>query len=173
LKNIDATLAAIDATAEKQGLTKSAIETANRQIRIALATTTDLQAEFSKVVSAKSRQANTAQSTVQKISTAIMNIFLPNQAFAATGFPFGGLVVTPIPCNGGIWNIVITPLPPTMVPVLTYLPGSQAFASYTLNTPHPGMQILGEFVPGPGACVIGIIPIPSAGIISPMTGSSL
>ena len=87
----------------------------------------------------------------------------------AAGTPFGGALLYALPCNGGIWNITLTPLPPSFAGLLSYISGSQAFPSYNIPATN---WLLGEYAPGPGVCWVGHIFIPSEGIISPMVGSS-
>jgi len=174
LKNVDKFFAALDKVATKQGLSADTIAMMKEQALERLATTTDLRAAFLKQVQETSRQAAENDSFGNKILATITQVFtkvfMPERARAAIGAPFGGALLFPMPCNGGVWNITIEPLPPTFPVLLAYVTGSQAFLSY--NTPFTEF-LLGEYEPVPMAyCWIGYIPYPSEGIISPMTGSS-
>ncbi|MFZ1075663.1 MAG: peptidoglycan-binding domain-containing protein [Minisyncoccia bacterium] len=170
--NLDAFIATVDAEGVKEGFSSSSIAAANEKIREVAATTTDLRAKFINVLQQNSRVAKRDDSIAAKILAFLTRLFVPERAYASfVGVPFGGIITFALPCNDG-WNVAITPLPPTMVSLLTYIMGSQAFPYYTLNGAHPGMGVVGSYTPGPGACVLGIIPIPSEGIISPFTSSS-
>lgn len=172
LVNLDTYLASIDSMATEQGSSTAAIEAMNQQVREAAATTTDYRATFLRLVQEQSHQAKVDDSFVGKVVATIARIFMPVHVFAATGVPFGGSIIYAQLCNAGVWNILLTPLPPSFAAILSYMSGSQAFLSYNLTVPTPGTTLLGEYVPGPGICVVGVAPIPSSGLITPMVGSS-
>jgi peptidoglycan hydrolase-like protein with peptidoglycan-binding domain len=163
-------LADIETVGAKQGTKASAIKAAQDAVTKQLATSTDLRAAFIKqVTSTKMSLAPQSQNLLARIDASLGNIFLPRIAHAAIGLPFGGLLLAAVPCNGGIWNVYITPLPPTLVVTLSYLSGSQLFSSY--NIPFTS-SMLGFYEPGPGACVIGTVPVPAEGYITPFVGSA-
>lgn len=171
MKNIDIMLATIDTVATKQGYSASDIAVMKKQITENLATTTDLRAEFEKVIQSQSTQATLSESIVDKALALLWRAFdevvMPQHARASSGTPFGGAVVGLTYCNVG-YNIFIRPLPPTFVSLLYYAPGSQAFLSY--NIPATSW-LLGKYA-GSGSCWIGHVYIPSEGAITPMVGSS-
>lgn len=174
LKNVDKYFAALEKVAAKQGYTSVQITEMKQSALDYLATTTDLRATFLKTVQNSAHQA-LESSFVGRIlaiaEQAFGKVFLPERALAATGIPFGGALLFAMPCNGGMWNITLEPLPPTFPVLLAYMSGTQAFLSY--NIPFT-TWLLGEYEPVPMAyCWVGYYPYPSEGIISPMTGSSL
>jgi|GEM_PF-2149146 len=97
----------------------------------------------------------------------------PSVAYAGAGIPFGGALIFPFFCGySASWMITIQPLPPTYVALLSYIPGTQGFASY--NIPFTS-YLLGTYVT-PGVCIIPAGPAPivitTEGTITPMVGSS-
>lgn len=175
LKNLDKVLAAIDTVATKQGYSADTITIIKEQVTARLATTTDLNASFLKETRNRPVAAAHTDSLIGKvlavIELTVARIFLPERAHAQIAtVPFGGALLAAVPCNGGIWNITLTPLPPLFPVLLAYETGSQAFLSY--NIPATSW-LLGDYEPVPMAyCWIGIYPYPSEGIITPMVGSS-
>lgn len=174
LKNIDTVLAVIDKVATKQGYSAATIITIKEAVVERLSTTTDLRAAFLKEMQEKSNRTAQNSSLLDKVLATVAHafdtFFMPRHARAAIGVPFGGAVLSAVPCNGGVWNITLTPLPPTFPVLLAYVTGSQVFLSY--NIPFTS-YLLGEYSPVPMAyCWIGIYPYPSEGMINPMTGSS-
>ena len=171
LKNIDIILADINAVGAKQGLSSTTLATVREKVIERLSTTTDLHAAFLKTVQTSSLQAQSSFTgrVFTGLARAFTAIFMPGHAFAATSIPFGGALLGSYPCDGGVWNIYVQALPPSFVTSLSYITGSQAYLSY--NIPATS-ALLGEYEPGPGACVIGFVPIPSEGVITPQTGSS-
>ncbi|MFA5997829.1 MAG: peptidoglycan-binding domain-containing protein [Candidatus Paceibacterota bacterium] len=173
LKNVDKFLAALDSVATKQGASATEIAAVKEQVMKVIATTTDLHATFLKMVQDTPNQAVQDTSligrTLAMVERAFDTVFMPGRARAGTGVPFGGALLFPLPCNGGVWNIMLSPLPPTFVTLVSYMSGSQAFLSY--NIPATSW-LLGEYTPGPGACWIGPYYIYSEGLITPVVGSS-
>jgi len=174
LQDLDKVLAAIDKVATKQGYSIASITAIKEAVIERLSTTTDLRTIFLKEIQNKSGQ--TAQDTslggriLATIARTFDTFFVPERAHAATGVPFGGALIKAVLCNGGVWNITLTPLPPAFPVLLAYQSGSQAFLSYNIPATH---WLLGDYVPVPSAyCRIGHIPYPSEGIITPMVGSS-
>ncbi len=178
LKNIDVFLASVTKVAKEKGLSSSAIATIDEQIMKSVATTTDLQATFLKLLQDKSHQSIKSNSyldkTLASIGDAIASLFAPQHAQAASGVPFGGALLFSFFCNqSDTWLITLEPLPPSYAALLTYVPESQAFLSY--NIPYTPW-LLGEYESGAGLCIVGACPycytIPSEGMISPEVGSS-
>lgn len=177
-QNLDKFLAAIDTAATKQGFSAADLAAIKKKVITESATTTDLRAEFLKQVRYVPSQSAMDDSfggqVLAIIKQAFNSVFMPERARAATGVPFGGALVYAYYCNCSLtWLITITPLPPSYVTLLTYVPFSQAFLSYNI----PATQwLLGEYAPGAGACYFiiphGCAPIPSEGMIEPMVGSS-
>jgi hypothetical protein len=104
-------------------------------------------------------------------------IATPVHALTPPLLQFGGLATAEIycTCSGNFW-IWFTPLYFNRVPLagpIVYEPGTIAFRYYF---PHPGSWVLGSYMPGVQACwmyaVYGCFPLPSYGIIGPVTGTS-
>lgn len=176
LKNVDVFFAALEKVATKQGFSVARIAELKKQALIVFATTTDLRAEFSRQARLDtSRPVARDNSFFGRLIASAEQIFyewfVPQHALAQVGAPFGGiLAATPFPCNGGIWNITLSPLPPLEPLLLSYTSGSQIYPSY--NTPFTS-SLLGEFKPVPSTyCWVGTYPYPSEGMIGPGTGSS-
>lgn len=174
LKNIDVIFASIDKFGLQQGTSAATLASIKQEVLKRLSTTTDLQASFLKHVQDTSHQAVEDTSFTGRVlaivEKAFGSVFMPEHAQAAVGVPFGGAVLAFIPCNGGIWNIYLEPLPPTYVVSLSYISGSQAFLSY--NTPFTP-YLLGIYEPVPMAyCWIGYYPVYAEGLITPMVGSA-
>lgn len=177
LKNIDKVMAALDATAAKQGITSEKLAIIKAAVLKEAATTTDLRAAFLK-------QAAYAHQAVQDdsyggkilatIEQAFNSVFMPAHAQAAVAAPFGGALLFPIFCTqSATWLLAIQPLPPTYATLLTYVPFTEAFLSYNIPVTN---ELLGYYVPGAGVCIMGVCPactyVPSWGMITPMVGSS-
>ncbi|MEK7538700.1 MAG: peptidoglycan-binding domain-containing protein [Patescibacteria group bacterium] len=181
LENLDKFLSIIDANAVKQGLSPAAIEIIHKEITKSMATTTDMRAAFLKTIQGKSPTATQENSyagkILAKIEKAFDKIFRPESAQAATGLPFGGaLLGAGLVCNDAtFWLIAVEPLPPSYPANLTYVPGTQGFASHNIPVTS---WLLGEYVPGLGTCLLGVCPGPgcvpyqSNGLISTFVGSS-
>ncbi|MBU0999227.1 peptidoglycan-binding protein [Patescibacteria group bacterium] len=114
-------------------------------------------------------------SFLDKIITGTLSFLgiIPLTVQASEGVPFGGALIFPFYCsNSSNWMIVLSPLPPTEVVLLSYTPGTQGFASY--NIPYTGW-LLGSYITS-GQCVFQTGPytttIPTEGTITPMVGSS-
>lgn len=177
LKNLDKFIAAIDTVAIKQGLSALTLATIKEQVTKAVATTTDLHANFLKMVQDNSPQSvqttSFIDSVVATVQHAFEKIFSPKSALAATGIPFGGALYYSFYCwNSNTWLLTLQSLPPSFATLLTYVPGSQAYLSNNIPaTPW----LLGEYAPG-GTCVFACpycVSIPGQGMITPMVGSSL
>jgi len=178
LKNIDKLFAAIDSVGAKQGRSVSELTALKTQMLKDAATTTDMLADFLKMIPDKTNQAAKSTSYMGKIlatiEQAFENIFMPGRAIAAVGTPFGGAIMDVWKCScTPSYIIVITPLPPTEVVALTYTIGSQAYLSKNIPfTPW----LLGTYTPGAGICTQLVdtvcVKVPSEGLILPMTGSA-
>lgn len=110
-----------------------------------------------------------------KIISKTLSLFdiTPSIAQAATGTPFGGALLSSYGgcLNPQTWAIAITPLPPTFAALLSYVPGTQGFASYNIPSTR---NLLGMYT-GVGLCVLDWYPyvaFDTQGTITPMTGSS-
>jgi hypothetical protein len=169
-------LVVLEKVATKQGYSVTAIAAMKEGARKQAATTTDMRAAFLKMIQDKANKSARNNSFVARtlaiMEQAFIGILMPEHARAApVATPFGGLILYASPCDGGIWNIGLTPLPPAFPVLLSYMSGSQAFLSY--NIPLPDIWLLGMYEPVPMAyCWVGIVPYPSEGIITPMVGSS-
>lgn len=174
LKNLAVFLQTLDAVATKQGASAADIAKMKEQVIELAATTTNLRATFLKLAQNKTRQASVHTSLIGRILSTVdqtfTHLFTPEHAYAATGAPFGGALLYAIPCNGGVWNIALEPLPPFYPALLSYNSNSQAHLSYNIPLTE---WLLGEYEPVPMAyCWIKVVPYPSEGLIMPTTGSS-
>lgn len=184
LEHIDKFMAALDRVALSQHISSSALAEIKAQIILTLSTTTDLRAKFLETSQAKTISTTQNRSlfgrALSAFAQALKEIFTPGRALASDfsegsdgtdglGTAFGGALLDAIPCNGGVWNLAIEPLPPDFVAILSYESGTQLFASYNIPVTN---WLLGKFMPGPGVCFIGHFYIPSEGLILPMVGSS-
>lgn len=177
LQNIDTFLAAIDSVATKRGTDATTIATIKEQVLKEVATTTDLLATFVRLVEKNSPQAKSEESSFKNIVAAVGNalnsVFMPRQARAGVGLPFGGPLAFAFYCTCSFnWLITVGPLPPTYVTLLSYYPGSQAYLSYNIPATR---WLLGEYTGG-GVCLIvvphGCLSLPTQGLITPVVGSS-
>lgn len=175
LEHISVLLSALDRVGAKQGLSSTTVALAKAKALEIMATSTDLRAAFVKKVAQDRAQTNgmTAHDIIAVARDFFTSIFTPARAYAATGLPFGGMLLEAMPCAcSDTWLLTLEPLPPDYVALLTYVPGTQAFAGY--NIPAT-LWLLGNYEPGAGVCFVpGIpcFPIPSEGMITPEVGSS-
>ena len=110
----------------------------------------------------------------------ISTFFVGETAQAALGLPFGGYVATVIPvctCTPVVTQMFVF-LPQVHLTTnltLDYVFGTEAFNWH--NLPLPGIATKGIYEPITPSCWIFVgkacVPIPSRGLITPVTGSSL
>lgn len=110
----------------------------------------------------------------------ISAFFVGETAQAALGLPFGGYVATVIPvctCTPVVTQMFVF-LPQVHITTnltLDYVFGTEAFNWH--NLPLPGIATKGIYEPITPSCWIYVgtacVPIPSRGLITPITGSSL
>lgn len=157
--------------AEEQHYSSAQIAAMRSQIALLAATTTDLKAAFLKA--ARPAVISDDTSLLGRMVAFVGSLIFPERAEAALGSPFGGTLLAAIPCDGGVWNLVITPHSPLYPVLLSYESGSELFLWH--NIPYPlGIGLKGAYLPVPMAyCWIGIYPFPSEGMITPQVGSSL
>lgn len=157
--------------AQEQRMSIASITAMKAAITERLSTTTDIRVNFLKSVPTAPLARAAHASPLALFTHAVAALFLPRHAEAATGAPFGGALLGALPCDGGIWNIYVEPLPPTYVASLSYVSGSQLYMQHSIPA---ATYLLGAYAPVPGAyCWLGYVPVPSEGMISPMVGSSL
>ena len=192
LENLDYFLSAVRSVGEKQGYTKEKLALIENQIRVEVATTTNLREKFMDDMKKTGQSAylensfpllsgspkNFFTDTFKKLKD-VLSAILPEipVANAAIGVPFGGQVIFPIYCTcSGNWMVGMRPFGPTYVVLLTHYLGAQAFLYH--NAPFPiSSYMLGTYIPGAGHClfyiVFGCIDVPAEGATTPMLGSSL
>jgi len=183
LKNLDIFLATLRSTLVEQGKTKKEIEIITEQIKKDVATTTNLMQAFEEVikngtVSNKKLSYSLFPPFFAWVAGFLKETLLPQETYAASlpkgVIPFGGRIVFTLNCSCSItWLILITPLPPSYVVLLSYVPGSQAYNWH--NIPLTSW-LLGFYVPK-GVCSIYVPPaecytFTTQGIITPFVGSS-
>lgn len=179
-ENITTFVSSIEKIAKKKGFSEDKIALIKEEIYKGVATTTDLKAEFMKIVQEKNKKTSKSDSGAslfsvqfEQIVDKIFTTLYPKRVSAATGIPFGGALLFAFPCScSDTWLLTLEPLPPTGVVLLDYIEGSQAFLSY--NIPFTNW-LLGEYIAGAGECFTGYFcsGIPAEGLITPMVGSSL
>ncbi len=184
-RNLDRFLSSFETMATKKNIPADKIAKLKSQIRLDAASTTDFRKQFLDTV--KSNQikrtrslndAGTFGNFLSDTSELILGLLHPKQALALglDGDPFGGAVIYPYPCVcSANWLVLIEPLAPDYVFMLSYEPFSQAYLNY--NMPY-GEWLLGMYEPDEGYCEIYIPPyecyeVPTEGLITPTVGSSL
>lgn len=168
--NIDKFLQAI----EKNNKNNASLGLIKEQIRKDSATTTSFVVEFMK-------QVNTGTLKKPPLKNAIISLvyslFGIEEAYAATGLPFGGPILYAFPCTcSTTWLTLVGPTSNllTSAKILDYQPGSQAFASYNLPfAPY----VLGNYVLSAPTCYmyvgVSCSPVYTDGLITPLVGSSI
>ncbi len=178
LTNIDRFLSAVENSAAKQGIPPATIALMKAQIVKDAATTTNLREAFLKTARSQPRPGAKSDSFIGKVLAiaveAFNRVFRPEQAYASGAVPFGGALIYPYLCTCSYtWLIFLEPLPPSFPYLLTYVPFTEAFASY--NIPYTSW-LLGMYEPGAGSCSFyygyGCATIPAEGMITPFVGSS-
>lgn len=178
LVNLDRFITMVSEVSKKNGSSDEEIKLITDTLRNKIVNSKrDYRKEFEKLLISESKLSNNYRNKIEQPSF-FKKVFsflgiTPSVAQAITGTQFGGALVfsydeclnfTPI-------TIVIEPLPPTFIGLLSYTPGTEGFASY--NIPFTSW-LLGEYSPG-GLCVLDWVPYiayPTQGTILPMTGSS-
>ncbi len=174
LVNLDQFIETIVEVNKKSGSDEKELELISNTLRQAvLSSNVDYKEKFKELLANESKLSvnlDPAPSIFGKVITKALSWFGINPPVAqaqAVALPFGGALLLPFPCAGS-WMLVITPLPPTNVKVLSYYPETQGFASY--NIPFTEF-LLGTYVPV-GVCSYGLVNIKTEGTITPMVGSS-
>lgn len=183
--NLEYALAEIKKVGAKQGVSDAKMLTVEKAIRDVSATSTDLTKKFLENVTVKYVDAqflNTRFKVAEEslFGQILIALGVIKVAHASVVLPFGGTVywAEPCTCSGGtIWLVGIEPLPPTFVTLLSYVTGTQLFASY-VPTPHEAQSFLGWYWAGVEMCYFYVPPtecveVPTWGMISPDVGSSL
>ncbi|MFA6554431.1 MAG: peptidoglycan-binding domain-containing protein [Candidatus Paceibacterota bacterium] len=182
LNNLSTFIDSFEKVSKKQGLSNERIAFLKDKILKDVATSTDLKKEFMKLVeNDKNISKNNEIDGQFPIKTAFNEVFellkdsfVPKEAFAGVGTPFGGPLIYSFYCDcSASWLLTIGPLPPTMVTLLTYTVGSQAHLSY--NIPKTSW-LLGDYTKLTGQCLVNTGEtcgsLPSEGHITPTVGSS-
>lgn len=184
--DIEIIIAEIKKNSVNQGRSQKEINNMEDAIRQVSATTTDLMAEFFKIVKVNNVSAqnngglnNFLGSFIEKILT---DFNIIKTAEAGLGIPFGGRVVAAFPCTctgGLVWELGFAPpLPPSYPVALSFAVESQLYLSHVPG--HPGQSFVGFYEPGVQACWMvapdpadPCFPLLDDGFISPEVGSSL
>jgi len=177
--NLDYFIATIDALGKEQGVDASELLAIESAIRSDAATTTDFRKKFFEEAKLKNKQATAHGIPAQLASIlerALVFLGFAHVAEAqAVNAPFGGALYFAYPCSCslGVWLISIQPLPPTYPVALSYVIGTELFASY--NIPFT-TELLGFYTPNVQKCYqhVGYYcpAIPNRGLITPFVGSS-
>jgi peptidoglycan hydrolase-like protein with peptidoglycan-binding domain len=180
--NADYFRAVIQTLGTEQGMTSAELQRIDAVITETLESDEDINATFQNEVIANdngsgggisraisilalSGAATLAPALISQATAALTAPLAPGVPFGATNHYFS------FPCTcSGTWLLIFPPLPPSFPTALSYVPGTQLFASYNLPL---GRSIVGTYTP-PGICFAGPTcqPIPSQGMILPVTGSS-
>lgn len=181
LINLDLFLSAVRTVGLEQGYKKEQLDVVETGIRADVATTTNLREGFNKA-RAKAKYVSLFPK-IKPRPIALGNFFnqllsslgiIPKVAKAQIGdSPFGGALYFTFFCTcTGNWLVLVQPLAPTYVVLLTYYEGTQEYQNY--NTPFTS-ELLG-FYSGYGQCeeYIGedCVEIPSEGEITGTVGSA-
>ena len=87
------------------------------------------------------------------IGTAVGFFHIPKQAQAqSVVLPFGGTMITVVPCNTGLWITVSPPVPGSFM----IMPTTLIYLYYLF---HPGALALGGYLPITIPCVVGVVPV--------------
>ncbi len=179
LVNIDFYLEKVAELERVNGVNEETINEHAKSIReYAASTSTNFRTQFETDL--RSNLTNPPSSGVpwgvfsmfEKLLEPILGLVM-KPAQAVTGVPFGGPIVYVYPCScpPGIFSLGVGP--PSTTPILNYVVGTQAFLSYNLPAAR---FFLGLYTPGVQSCwqyaVVACFPIPAAGQIQPMVGSS-
>ncbi len=175
-----AMIAAVEYVARKQGKTNKEIAHLKELVTKSMATSTDLKRAFEDLVrktSAKYKKVSRSgfPAFFARVAGFLGELFMPEQAYAGLGTPFGGHLKAAVPCAcSDTWLITLAPpLPPSFVVLLSYIPETQLFLYE--NIPMTS-ELLGFYEPGAGICLepgTPCEPIPNEGLISPFVGSSM
>jgi peptidoglycan hydrolase-like protein with peptidoglycan-binding domain len=187
-KNLDAYIAAVNTLGAKQGMSPDTLAILDADVRQEAATSSDLLQQFYNQERAMyAKQSLTTNVMISPISILVQDIsafaeqtFVPQKAYAASWLGFGGYITYIIPCTcaPAVESIFVAlPYPNIVVTnlLLNYVLGSEGFNWH--NIPEPGIAALGLYSPGAApVCYIGVepwcVPLPSEGLILPVTGSS-
>lgn len=176
-ENLDIFLKTVDRIARTQGTSEETIAHIKSNITQSIATSTDLTKEFIDIV--QKSISTVPQPIKNKLTDAIKHVIsaiFPKPASAQVASDFGGRLLFAFKCDcSQTWLITISPLPPTYVVLLDYVPMTQMYLSY--NIPKT-TQLLGKYTkPKVGMCFVSAdectVPIPSEGLITPAVGSAL
>jgi|GEM_PF-1914273 peptidoglycan hydrolase-like protein with peptidoglycan-binding domain len=194
IATLDSYIAAVNALGTKQGMSSNTLTTLDADLRQEMATSSNtvLQQFFNQQQTMYEKQqvstdimASPISALLQDLSQFTEETFLPQKAYAQvlpTGWaPFGGFITFIVPCTcdpvvDSIFVALAYPNPVVTNLLLNYVLGTEGFNWH--NIPEPGIATLGLYVPGAGeACFIGFepfcAPLPTEGLILPITGSSL
>lgn len=190
LVHIEYTITEIRKIGHEQGVSDKELDIVETSIRTIAATSTDFMKQFLETVTIDPQYADLTIldhrltiHTDNLLGKALVKLGIAKVAHAAVPLPFGGTVITALPCTcspGVVWLLTIKPLPPTYATILTYISGTQLFASY-IPTPHTLQSFLGFYIAAPVSACLMLAPIPVDpcvpppvwGTISPDVGSSI
>lgn len=178
LENIDYLISEVKKIGVKQNMSNEKLLAAEKVIREAVATSTDLMAEFYKSANIKYTSAE-GEGFFKKLLS-LFNFIKISQAQSAMGTAFGGQVMSAIKCtcNPTAWLVTFMPLQPTYATLLSYLSGTQLYLN-KVPVPHAKQYFLGfydstsatticKMISGP-TCIT----LPDWGLIMPTVSSSL
>lgn len=183
--NLEYAITEVRKVGKSQGVSDAELDTVEASIRTVAATSTDLTKQFIETATISSQRADLnirnhrfAIDTNNLFGKVLVKLGVVKVAHAAIPLPFGGTIALAVPCTcspGVVWLLTMKPLPPTYATVLSYVSGTQLFASY-VPTPHPAQSFLGLYSAGTQACYMTAtpcVPAPNWGMITPDVGSSL
>ncbi|MFA6077124.1 MAG: peptidoglycan-binding domain-containing protein [Candidatus Paceibacterota bacterium] len=178
LANLDQAIETIVEVNRKNGSSETELQLMADTVRdVVTNSDVDLNQEFENLLM---QEAKLSTNFKPKSPLAIFDKFVsktlsllgitPSIAQAQTEFfAFGSSYALAIPCMGS-FMIVMLPLPPKGVKLLSYYQGTQGFASYNIASPT-SKSLLGFYEPV-GVCSYSIVNIKTEGTILPMVGSS-
>lgn len=175
LANLDQLIETVVEVNRKSGSSEKELDLMTDAIReTVLSSNVDYNKKFEELLVKESKlsanlKTEPSLSIFDKIVNKTFSFFgiTPSVAQAAVGVPFGARLIAAVPCIGS-WMITTTPFPPTGVVLLSYIPGTQGFATY--NIPFT-RSLVGVYIPA-GICSYSLVNIKTQGTIAPMVGSS-
>jgi len=174
LVNLDILISKVEEVSQQSGYNQEEIQKIIKAIKQIAESERNFRQEFEEVIFKQKFSDNLEEkSLLGKIFARTLVFFKinPPKAYAqVVSRPFGGKLLSPLPCADGSWMLALSPLPPDMAALLSYRSGSQAYANY--NIPAT-IYLLGLYTP------VGVCPLPppappviTQGTISPTVGSS-
>lgn len=177
-QNYDLFLAALDKRAAQLGMSATDLQNFKAAATEILATTTNLRQKFynemQKQAVLEIENGSMFGQIAFKVLQKLEKTLAPKTANAYSYRDFGGKLIFPFPCTCSYnWAVIMTPMDPDNVFMLTYWPYTQSYSAF--NMPYAS-QFLGKYDPSQGSCSIyygyGCASFYTEGTITSTVGSS-